>query len=104
MFTDVIFTTEPYGSRWLKEFETTSTSDGRLSLEKRRANFLNRKAKEYETDLHSALANQQSVSVTVANILEQRERLRLKHRQVKMKRAKVKVFQGLPPVCLILLF
>jgi len=82
----------------LKEFEQTSTSESLLSLEKRKAIVLNRKAKEYETDLQSALADQQQPSVTIANVLEQRERLELKYKEVKTKRAKIKVFRGLPPV------
>jgi len=81
----------------LKEFEQTSTSESLLSLEKRKAIVLNRKAKEYETDLQSALADQQQPSVTIANVLEQRERLELKYKEVKTKRAKIKVFRGLPP-------
>ena len=39
------------------------------------------------------------VSVSITQLMEQKEKNQTKQRELKEKRAKLKIFQGLPPVC-----
>ena len=39
------------------------------------------------------------VSVSITQLMEQKEKNQTKQRELKEKRAKLKTFQGLPPVC-----
>ena len=39
------------------------------------------------------------VSVSITQLMEQKEKNQTRQRELKEKRAKLKTFQGLPPVC-----
>ena len=93
------------------------------TLERRRETLI-KKAKEYHKELESLLVSSffshlnfnfsfiisyitkieepLQVSTTVSQLLEQKEKNQIRERELKEKRAKIKAFQGLPPVSIIL--
>ncbi|OCH94155.1 hypothetical protein OBBRIDRAFT_770162 [Obba rivulosa] len=84
--------------KWLSElqakpeFEKTT-----VALERRKAT-LNAKAKEYQKELETATASlPHDLTTAVSELTEYHKQLRKKERELQSKRAKVQVFQGLPP-------
>ncbi|KDR68792.1 hypothetical protein GALMADRAFT_256644 [Galerina marginata CBS 339.88] len=64
----------------------------------RRREALVKKAKECHRELETMLAEEPlEISVTVSQLLAQKEKNQAKEREIKEKRTKLKAFQGLPP-------
>lgn len=105
----------------------SSNLETAATLERRRE-ILIKKAKEYHKELESLLVSSffsfllsisissflnpplyhtqkieepLQVSTTVSQLLEQKEKNQIRERELKEKRAKIKAFQGLPPVSII---
>lgn len=107
--------------RWIKEFDSPDLTSKLEETEHQRA-ILALKAEEYQAELrhiqvHLAIAiydhsdmfrdlifppiscvQDIKPTTTVADFLAQKERLRKKEHEVKIKRARIQAFQGLPPV------
>ncbi|KJA20828.1 hypothetical protein HYPSUDRAFT_766628 [Hypholoma sublateritium FD-334 SS-4] len=64
----------------------------------RRKEAIVRKAKEYHQTLGTLMGEEPlNVSVTITQLVAQKEKNQTRERELKEKRAKLKVFQGLPP-------
>ncbi|TFK28413.1 hypothetical protein FA15DRAFT_60231 [Coprinopsis marcescibilis] len=88
---------------WMKVLQEDPSFDGASgssekpeALERRREALL-RKAREYHNDLESILAHSQVPPVTINRMLRKQEKNRQLESEIKIKRAKIKAFQGLPP-------
>lgn len=111
-----------FHSRWIEEFDSPGFATKLEETEHQRA-ILALKSQGYQAELRTIqvclvgatyghpdisrnlllppISHVQSVSptTTLADFLAQKERLRKKEQEVKIKRAKTQAFQGLPPVC-----
>lgn len=107
--------------RWIKEFDSPDLTSRLEETEHQRA-ILALKAEEYQAELRNILVRLvvaiyddsemfrdlilpsmlcvqgTKPTITVADFLAQKERLRKKEHEVKIKRARIQAFQGLPPV------
>ncbi|KAF8816606.1 hypothetical protein BYT27DRAFT_7181417 [Phlegmacium glaucopus] len=76
---------------------STANMETAPTLERRRETLI-KKAKEYHKELESLLVEEPlQVSITVSQLLEQKEKNQVRERELKEKRAKIRAFQGLPP-------
>lgn len=79
-----------------------SNMETAATLERRRETLI-KKAKEYHKELESLLIEEPlQVSTTVSQLFEQKEKNQIRERELKEKRVKIKAFQGLPPVSIII--
>ncbi|KII86304.1 hypothetical protein PLICRDRAFT_143931 [Plicaturopsis crispa FD-325 SS-3] len=73
------------------------TGETASSLERRKEAMI-KKAKEYQRELETLKnAMPYEPTVTISDLMAQQARIRQKEQELKVKRAKVKAFQGLPP-------
>ncbi|KAF5335598.1 hypothetical protein D9758_017269 [Tetrapyrgos nigripes] len=86
--------------KWKLELEPssqTTESDSTEALEQRKQALL-KKAREYRNELEDIQSNGvEEPEVTVTDLVEQRERIKTLENRIREKRAKIKVFKGLPP-------
>ncbi|KAI0781829.1 hypothetical protein C8Q75DRAFT_737957 [Abortiporus biennis] len=77
--------------------EKLDSGENLVTLERRKS-ALAAKAREYQKDLEAINKNMpDSPEMTISDLLAFKERLKNKEQELKMKRAKIKTFQGLPP-------
>ncbi|EIM92042.1 uncharacterized protein STEHIDRAFT_151390 [Stereum hirsutum FP-91666 SS1] len=81
-------------TKWIKEFDSPDLTSKLEETEHQRA-ILALKAEEYQAELRHI--QDIKPTTTVADFLAQKERLRKKEHEVKIKRARIQAFQGLPP-------
>ncbi|KXN83349.1 hypothetical protein AN958_01544 [Leucoagaricus sp. SymC.cos] len=85
---------------WKEKLESElASSETPAGLERKREALI-RKAKELNQEHQQMMKeSQDKPPITITQLLKQKERLAKKEEDLKVKKAKLKAFQGLPPVC-----
>ncbi|KAJ8463219.1 hypothetical protein ONZ51_g10396 [Trametes cubensis] len=84
--------------KWSQALQSQSDTDHDVALLRRQKTALTAKAKEYEKELDTIMADMpEAPPVSITELAALRKKLKEQEHILKQKRAKVEAFQGLPP-------
>jgi len=84
--------------KWTEMIQSDQLAGESAATLERRKDVLLKKAEAYRKELDELTAASPKPLVTVMDLTAQQERIREKEQNLKLKRAKIRAFQGLPPV------